>query len=381
MFLTSQQNEFRETVRDFALREVQPEAVRIDREETFPVELVKRMGERGLMGIPYPEQYDGAGLDTVCYALAVEELSRVCGSTGITLAAHISLGTSPIYEFGTAEQKRRYLPRLCRGETLGAFGLTEPGAGSDAGGTKTWARRDGDEWVVNGSKMWITNAGYSDVLVITALTDREQRVISSFLVEKCMPGYVIGPSEKKLGLRGSDTHALSFEDLHLPAEHLLGELGDGFRQALSTLNGGRISVGAMAVGLAQGALDAALSHSESRVQFGRPAARNQAIQFYLADMATRTEAARHLVLNAARMKDAGKPYIREGAMAKLFASETASFCADRAIQILGAAGYSKDHEVERIYRDAKLCEIGEGTSEIQRLVIVRQLLGGKKANY
>ncbi len=381
MFLTSQQNEFRETVRDFALREVQPEAARIDREETFPVELVKRMGERGLMGIPYPEQYDGAGLDTVCYALAVEELSRVCGSTGITLAAHISLGTSPIYEFGTAEQKRRYLPRLCRGETLGAFGLTEPGAGSDAGGTKTWARRDGDEWVVNGSKMWITNAGYSDVLVITALTDREQRVISSFLVEKGMPGYVIGPSEKKLGLRGSDTHALSFEDLHLPAEHLLGELGDGFRQALSTLNGGRISVGAMAVGLAQGALDAALSHSESRVQFGRPAARNQAIQFYLADMATRTEAARHLVLNAARMKDAGKPYIREGAMAKLFASETASFCADRAIQILGAAGYSKDHEVERIYRDAKLCEIGEGTSEIQRLVIVRQLLGGKKANY
>jgi alkylation response protein AidB-like acyl-CoA dehydrogenase len=368
MDLSPRQAGFRELVRDFADGEVKPRAAAIDREERFPEDLVARMRELGLMGIPYPEDQGGAGLDTVCYAIAVEEISRACGSTGITLAAHTSLGTNPIHLFGSPAQRQRWLPPLCAGQTLGAFGLTEPGAGSDAGGTRTWARREGSDWVINGSKMWITNAAYADVLVFTALTDRGKREISCFLVEKGTPGYEIGPAEKKLGLRGSDTHALSFEELRLPAENLLGVPGEGFKQMLQTLNGGRISIGAMSLGLAQGALDEALE-----VLGGLDL--RQSHSFYLADMATRIEAARHLVLHAARCKDAGRPYIQEGAMAKLYASETASWCADRAIQLLGSAGYTGAHAVERIWRDAKLCEIGEGTSEIQRLVIARQLLG------
>ena len=370
MDLSPTQQNFLDEVRDFAQREVKPRAAAIDAQEAFPHDLIARMRELKLMGIPYPREVGGAGLDTVCYALAVEEISRACGSTGITLAAHTSLGTYPIHAFGSAEQKERWLPRLCSGETLGAFGLTEPGAGSDAGSTRTWAARQGGGWVVNGSKMWITNAAHADVLVFTALTDREQRKISCFLVERGAHGYSMGPCEKKLGLRGSDTHALSFENLFLPEDALLGEPGKGFKQMLKTLDGGRISIGAMALGLAQGALDEIL-------EIFRGVTLRQSHAFYVADMATRVQAARHLVLDAARAKDAGRDIETLGAMAKLFASEAASWCADRAIQILGAEGYTRAHAAERIWRDAKLCEIGEGTSEIQRLVISRRLLETK----
>jgi alkylation response protein AidB-like acyl-CoA dehydrogenase len=372
-FLNEDQRMLREMVSDFAAREIQPLAAELDHEQRFPRESIGKMAELGLLGIPYPEEYGGAGMDTVCYAIAVEEIGRACGSTGLILAAHTSLGTNPIYMFGTEEQKRRYLPRLCGGQTLGAFGLTEPGAGSDAGGTRTRAVQDGDHWVINGSKMWITNAAYADYLVLTAVTDPDSREISCFIVEKGTPGYVIGAEEKKLGLRGSDTHALSFEDVRVPADHMLGPRGQGFKQMLKTLNGGRISIGALSVGLAQRALDEALRYSGERVQFGRPIRDNQVIAGYLADMAVRVEASRELVLRAARMKDAGMDYAQAGAMAKLFASETASWCADRAIQIHGGYGYTREYPVERLYRDAKLCEIGEGTSEIQRLVISRNL--------
>lgn len=368
MEFTREQQAFLDQVRSFAQEEVKPRARQIDLDEAFPLDLVSRMRELGLMGIPYPETVGGSGRDTVCYAMAVEEVSRACGSTGITLAAHTSLGTNPVYMFGSSAQKDAWLPRLCSGETLGAFGLTEPGAGSDAGGTRTWAEEKDGRWLVNGSKMWITNAAYADILVFTALTNREQREITCFLVEKNAPGYTMGPCEKKMGLKGSDTHALAFEGLELGPEAVLGRRGEGFKQMLKTLNGGRISIGAMALGLAQGALDEVLDVCHGmRLR--------QSLQFYVADMAVRIESARHLVYEAARAKDAGRDYIMLGAMAKLAASETASWCADRAMQVLGSAGYSNAHAAERIWRDAKLCEIGEGTSEIQRLVIARQLLG------
>ncbi len=374
-FLTEEQRMLLEMVRDFAEREVKPIAADLDRNEHFPREVFAKMAELGLLGIPYPEEYGGAGMDTVCYALAVEEVSWACGSTGLGMAAHTSLGTNPIFMFGTEEQKQRYLPRLCSGETLGAFGLTEPGAGSDAGGTKTHAVLEGDEWVINGSKMWITNAAYADYLVLTAVTDPQTREISCFIVEKGTPGYHIGAEEKKMGLRGSDTHALTFENVRVPKGNLLGERGKGFKQMLKTLDGGRISIGAMSVGLARRALEEAVQYSQDRVQFGKPISANQVIQGYLADMAVRVEASRELVLKAARLKDAGLDYHQAAAMAKLYASETASWCADRAIQIHGGYGYTREYPVERIYREAKLCEIGEGTSEIQRMVIARGLVG------
>ncbi|MCB1045614.1 MAG: acyl-CoA dehydrogenase [Calditrichaeota bacterium] len=376
-FLNEDQRMLREMVSDFAQREIQPLAAELDHDQRFPHETIGKMAELGLLGIPYPEEFGGAGMDTVCYAIAVEEVGRACGSTGLILAAHTSLGTNPIYMFGSPEQKAQYLPRLCSGQTLGAFGLTEPGAGSDAGGTRTQAVQDGDHWVINGSKMWITNAAYADYLILTAVTDTSKREISCFIIEKGTPGYTIGAEEKKLGLRGSDTHALSFEDVRVPASQMLGPRGQGFKQMLKTLNGGRISIGALSVGLAQRALDESLRYSQDRVQFGRPICDNQVIAGYLADMATRVEASRELVLRAARMKDAGMDYSQAGAMAKLFASETASWCADRAIQIHGGYGYTREYPVERLYRDAKLCEIGEGTSEIQRLVISRQLLDAR----
>ncbi|MCA9782870.1 MAG: acyl-CoA dehydrogenase [Candidatus Cloacimonetes bacterium] len=376
-FLNEDQRMLREMVSDFAQREIQPLAAELDHDQRFPHETIGKMAELGLLGIPYPEEFGGAGMDTVCYAIAVEEVGRACGSTGLILAAHTSLGTNPIYMFGSPEQKAQYLPRLCSGQTLGAFGLTEPGAGSDAGGTRTQAVQDGDHWVINGSKMWITNAAYADYLILTAVTDSSKREISCFIIEKGTPGYTIGAEEKKLGLRGSDTHALSFEDVRVPASQMLGPRGQGFKQMLKTLNGGRISIGALSVGLAQRALDESLRYSQDRVQFGRPICDNQVIAGYLADMATRVEASRELVLRAARMKDAGMDYSQAGAMAKLFASETASWCADRAIQIHGGYGYTREYPVERLYRDAKLCEIGEGTSEIQRLVISRQLLDAR----
>jgi butyryl-CoA dehydrogenase len=370
MFLTEQHSAFQKDLRSFAVKEVMPRAAEFDREQTFPIELVKRMGELGWMGLPYPTDVGGGGRDTLSYAIAVEEISRVCGSTGITLAAHTSLGTNPIFMFGDKEQHEKWLPQLCAGSTLGAFGLTEPGAGSDAGGTKTRARLDNGEWVVDGSKMWITNAAYADVLVITAVTDPEKREISCFLVERGMQGYEIGACEKKMGLKGSDTHELSFENLRLPPSALLGKRGDGFKQMLKTLDGGRISIGAMALGLAQGALDEVQEHLKGTHV-------RQSMAFDLADMALKVEASRHLVYHAARLKDAGESYSIPGAMAKLHASETASWCADRAMQLLGEAGLTGQFASERIWRDAKLCEIGEGTSEVQRLVISRHLLGAR----
>jgi butyryl-CoA dehydrogenase len=379
-FLTEEQIMLRDMVRDFALNEVKPIAAEIDENQRFPVENIQKMGELGLMGICFPEEYGGAGMDTVCYAIAVEELSRVCGSTGLTLAAHVSLGTAPIFMFGTEEQKKRYLPKLCSGEWIGAFGLTEPNAGSDAGGTETTAVKDNGSYVLNGTKIFITNASVSKVYVATAVTDKTKgtRGISSFIIESGTPGFSVGKKEKKMGVRGSDTAMLHFEDARIPAENLLGNEGEGFKQFLTILDGGRISIGAMALGIAQGCLDEALKYSGERKQFGKTLNRFQAIQFMLADMATEIECSRHLIYHAARLKDADQDYVQASSMAKLYASETAIRCANHAIQIHGGYGYTRDYPVERFLRDAKLCEIGEGTSEIQRLVIARTLLGGKE---
>lgn len=376
MFLTEEQQMLREMVRDFAQNEVKPRAAEIDETCEFPWETVNKMGELGLMGIVFPEEYGGAGMDYVCYAIAVEELSRVCASTGITLAAHISLGVYPLYAFGNEEQKRRWLPDLCSGRILGAFGLTEPNAGSDAAATETTAVRVNGGWVVNGTKRFITNASVSQVYTFTAVTDKSKgtKGISAFVIPRDTPGFAVERKENKLGIRGSDTAGLSFQDCFIPDESLLGKEGEGFKYFMDTLNGGRISIGAMALGIAQGALDEALKYAKERKQFNRPIADFQINQFKLADMATWIEAARHLVYHAARLKDAGKPFIKEASMAKLFASEIATRCCEMAIQIHGGYGYTRDYPVERMWRDAKLCEIGEGTSEIQRLVIARELL-------
>ncbi len=375
MFLTEEQQMLYDMVHDFAQNEVKPIAAEIDETCRFPWETVKKMGELGLMGIVFPEEYGGAGMDTVCYSIAVEELSRVCASHGITLAAHISLGVNPIYSFGNEEQKREWLPGLCTGEILAAFGLTEPNAGSDAGATQTTAQREGGSWVLNGTKRFITNASVSEVYSVTAVTDKSKgtRGISSFIVPKGTPGFSIDRKENKLGIRGSDTAGLIFEDCRIPAENLLGAEGEGFKHFLEILDGGRISIAAMALGIAQGAFDEALKYAREREQFGRPISSFQAIQFKLADMATWIDAARHLTYHASRLKDNGKNFIKEACMAKLFASEVATKIAEDAVQIHGGYGYTRDYPVERIWRDAKLCEIGEGTSEIQRLVIAREL--------
>jgi len=374
--LTPEQNQFRETIRDFVLKELEPIACGIEHGGEFPWKIVRKLGQMGIMGVNYPREYGGMGLDTVCYAIAVEEISRACGSTGITVAAHNSLAIAPIYLFGTEEQKRTYVPPLARGEKLGAFGLTEPEAGSDAGGTRTTAVRDGDSWVINGSKCFITNASVAETYVITARSSDAPGAhgISSFILEKGMKGLNVGKKENKMGLRGSDTAELFFENLRIPAENLLGKEGEGFKEFMVTLDGGRISIGAMALGIAQGALDKAIPRAKERIQFGRPIGTFQAVQWKLADMAVEVEAARQLIYHAARLKDAGQRYTRESAMAKLYASEAASFVTHQAIQIWGGRGYMEDHPLERYYRDARLCEIGEGTSEIQRLVIARQLL-------
>jgi len=329
------------------------------------------------MGLPFSEEYGGGGVDTICYAIAIEEISRVCGSTGITLAAHISLCTFPIYHFGNEEQKRKYIPKLASGEWIGALGLTEPGAGSDAGGIKTRAVLDGDEWVINGQKCFITNGSIADVVVLTALTDPEKgtRGISSFIVEKGTPGFRPGRDEEKMGLKGSITSELSFEDCRIPKENILGTPGEGFKQTLITLDGGRISIGAMALGLAQGAFERALAYSKERQQFGQPICNFQGVQWMLADMATEIEAARLMVYRAAWLEDQGVHFTKEAAMAKLYASEAAERVCFKALQIHGGYGYMREYEVERMYRDQRLCTIGEGTSEIQRLVIARQVLG------
>jgi alkylation response protein AidB-like acyl-CoA dehydrogenase len=377
--LTEEQDRLRDMLREFASQEIAPKAARYDEANEFPWENIKKMRDLGLFGMIFPEEYGGQGLDTLSYVLAVEEISRACASTGITLAAHVSLGTSPIFNFGTDAQKRKYLPALCSGEKLAAFGLTEPEAGSDAGGTKTRAVLEGNTYTVNGRKIYITNGSVCGTAVFTAVTTPGQGVkgISAFIIEKGTPGFSAGTREKKLGHRASDTVELLFENVKLPKENLLerdGKEGQGFKQFMKTLDGGRISIGAMSVGIAQAALDAALRYSRERKQFGKAISEFQAIQLLLADMATETEAARLLVYQVARLKDRGLPYTRQSAMAKLMASTVAMKCADTAIQIHGGAGYMTDHPVERYFRDAKLMEIGEGTSQIQRLVIARELL-------
>ncbi|RJP75065.1 MAG: acyl-CoA dehydrogenase [Candidatus Zixiibacteriota bacterium] len=376
MFLTEEQELLQQTVRDFAQNEVKPRAAKFDEQEFIDPDVLQMMGELGLMGIIFPEQYGGAGMDSLSYILAVEELSRVCASTGITLASHISLGVNPIYVFGTEEQKKKYLPPMCSGQALGSFGLTEPNAGSDAGGTETTAVRDNGQWVINGSKMFITNGSWAKTAVITAMTDRSKGIkgISAFIMEKDTPGFSVGKKIHKMGIRGSDTTELIFENCRIPEGNLLGKENEGFRQFMTILDGGRISIGAMALGIAQGAYDEALKYSKERQQFGQPISNFQAIQFALADMATEIEAARHLVYHAARLKDAGKSYATQAAMAKLYASETATRTCIKAIQIHGGYGYTKEYPVERMFRDVKVTEIGEGTSEIQRIVIARNLL-------
>ncbi|MBN1136035.1 MAG: acyl-CoA dehydrogenase [Anaerolineae bacterium] len=375
--LDEEQRLVRDMVRDFAQQELAPRAAQVDKTEEFPAESIRKMAELGLLGLPYPEKYGGGGGDYVSYAIAMEEVARACGTTALIYAAHVSLGCGPIYYFGTEEQKQKWLPRLCSGKGLGAFGLTEPEAGSDAGSTRTTAVRDGDSYVINGSKMWITSGAIADVVVATAKTDPAAgtRGISCFLVEKGTPGFIPGKNEPKMGLKGSVTSALSFEECRVPACNLLGKEGEGFRQMLITLDGGRISIGAMALGLAQAALDQATRYAKERKQFGQPIAKFQAIQWMIADMATEIDAARLLIYRAAAMKDAGQPFSKEAAMAKLYASETAERAAFKALQIHGGYGYSREYPVERIYRDQRLCSIGEGTSEIQRLVIARQVLG------
>jgi butyryl-CoA dehydrogenase len=367
----------RDMVHDLAQKEIAPRAAAVDKSEEFPAENIRKMAELGLLGLPYPEKYGGGGGDYLSYAIAVEEIARACGSTALILAAHISLGCGPIYDFGTEAQKQKWLPRLCSGQGLAAFGLTEPEAGSDAGSTRTTAVCDGDHYVLNGSKMWITSGAIADVVNCTAKTDPEAgtRGISCFLVEKGSPGFLPGKNEPKMGLKGSVTSALSFENCRVPAENLLGKEGEGFRQALITLDAGRISIGAMALGLAQAAFDQAVKYSRERVQFGQPIASFQAIRWMIADMATEIDAARMMVYRAAAMKDAGKRFTKEAAMAKLCASEVAERAAFKALQIHGGYGYSREYPVERIYRDQRLCSIGEGTSEIQRLVIAREVLG------
>jgi len=375
--LTQEQRMMRKMVRDFAEKEIVPIVQEMDASGQFPWEVLRKMGSLGLLGLPIPEEYGGAGADTVTYAIAVEEISRACGSVGITLAAHTSLGLYPIYRFGTEQQKHKYLPHLASGEGLAAFGLTEPEAGSDAGAIKMTAVLDGDQWVINGQKIFITSGSIADVVIIAALTDKTAgtRGISNLLVEKGTPGFRPGRDEEKMGLKGSVTSQLFFEDCHVPKENLLGQPGEGYKQFLIALDGGRIGIGAMAVGLAQGALDAAVKYSKERVQFGQPIARFQAIQWMIADMATEIEAARWMIYRAAWLKDKGVRFSKEAAMAKLYASEAAERACFKAIQIHGGYGYMKEYNVERIYRDNRLTTIGEGTSEIQRLVIARQVLG------
>ncbi|QQG65611.1 acyl-CoA dehydrogenase [Desulfobulbus oligotrophicus] len=371
--LTEEQNLIRDMVRSFAETEVAPSAAERDEQEHFDRALMfDRLGELGLTGIVFPEEYGGGGADYISYAIAVEELSRVCGSTGVTLSAHLSLCANPIFMFGTEEQKQKFLTPLATGEKLGAFGLTEPSAGSDAGGTKTTAVRDGNEWILNGSKIFITNAGEAETYVVLARSDKtaqKHRGISAFIVEKGTPGFSFGKKEKKMGIRSSPTMELVFENCRIPAENLLGQEGQGFKVAMQTLDGGRIGIAAQALGIAQGALDATLAYAKEREQFNKPIAAFQGVSFQLADMATQIEAARLLVYNAAYRASAGLSYSNESAMAKLFASETAMKVTTQAVQLYGGYGYTREFPVERMMRDAKITEIYEGTSEIQRVVI------------
>jgi butyryl-CoA dehydrogenase len=374
--LTEEQQIIKKMVRDFAEKEIRPRAIEIDKEAKFPLDIFKKLGELGILGIPFPEKYGGSGGDTISYALAAEEIGRACGSTGLSYAAAVSLGASPLYYFGTEEQKKKYLKPLAEGKALGSFGLTEPNAGSDAGGTQTTAKKEGDTYIINGEKCFITNASFAETVIVTAVTGKNEKgkkTISSFIVPTATEGVSITSNYDKMGVRGSDTAEIVLENVQVPEENLLGEADKGFKQFLYTLDGGRISIGALAVGIAQASLEKALAYAKERKQFGQPISKFQAIQFKLADMAMETELARNMVHKAAWLKDENKPFSKEAAYAKLFATETAFRAANQAIQIHGGYGYMREYEVERYLRDAKLLEIGEGTSEIQRLVIAREL--------
>lgn len=374
--LTDEQELVREAVREFAQNDVAPIAAEIDRDHRFPSELIPRMAELNLMGMPYPEKLGGAGADYLSYIIAAEEISRVCATTSVILMAHSSLASWPIYKFGTPEQHERYLRDMTAGRRLGAFALTEPAAGTDAAAGTTTAVLKGDEYVLNGSKIFISNAPFAEIYIVFAKTDPDAgtRGISAFIVERDTPGFSVGDPEHKLGIRGSSTPPVYLSDVHVPVQNLLGGEGNGFKVAMQTLDGGRIGIAAQALGIGQSAFDASVAYAKERVQFGKPIANLQAIQWMIADMATEIDAARLLVYRAASNYDNGRPYSTEGAMAKLFASETATRVAGKAIQIHGGYGYTDSYPVERNYRDAKITEIYEGTSEVQRMVIARSCL-------
>lgn len=378
LFKTTDRHEaFRAQIRDFAERELKPMTFVLDRENRFPEDIVKELGKMGVMGVPYPKEYGGMGLDTLSYAIAVEELARVDGGTGVILSAHVSLGSWPIFAFGTEEQKRKYFVPLAKGDKIGAFGLTEPNAGSDAGGTETIAVLEGDCYILNGNKIFITNADQADTYIVFAVTtpDKGTRGISAFIVEKGWEGFTFGQHYDKMGIRSSSTAELIFNNVKVPKENLLGEEGQGFKIAMATLDGGRIGIASQALGIAQGAYEKALEYSKERVQFGQPICQQQVISFKLADMATKLRASRLLVYSAAELKENHEPYGMESAMAKQYASDMCLEIVNDALQIFGGNGYLKGMEVERAYRDAKICTIYEGTNEIQRVVIASHIIG------
>jgi len=374
--LTDEQRMMRNMVRDFAQTEIMPVAAQYDESHEFPLQNIKKMGQNGLMGIPIPEEYGGAGADFLSYILAIEEISRADASHGVILAVHTSVGTLPILYFGTEEQKRKYIPRLASGEMIGAFALTEPNAGSDAAGISTTAVRRGDNYVLNGTKRFITNGGYAGVFTVLAVTDKSKKAagITAFLVDKGTPGFKIGKTERKMGLNASSTTELIFEEAMVPVENVLGKEGEGIKAALACLDGGRIGIGAQGLGIAQAALDAALGYAKDRKQFGKAIVDFQAIQFMLADMATQVEAARLLVYQAANLRMLGLPYAKQASMAKMYATDTAMKVSTDAVQIFGGYGYSSEYPVERYMRDAKVTQIYEGTNQIQRIVIAKNLV-------
>ena len=380
LYFSEEHKMLRDMVKEFAQNEVKPLAQELDEKGEFPHETVKKMSDLGLMGIPWEEKYGGTGMDTLALVIAIEELGKVCCSTAATLMAHTSLGTAPIVMFGTEEQKSKYLPSLASGEKIGAFGLTEPNAGSDAGNTQTRAVLDGEQYIVNGEKAFCTNAGVSSVLIFTAVIveNGKENGISAFVVESDTEGISFNPPEKKMGWCASDTRSVFFKDMCIPKSAILGNPEKGFKQFLQTLTSGRITIGALSIGTAQGAFDKALAYSQEREAFGKSINRFQGVSFKLSDMATQIEASRHLVYHAAWIKDQGLPAIREASMAKLFSSETAMKVTTEAIQVFGGYGYIKEYDVERFFRDAKILEIGEGSSEIQRMVIARQILNSSQ---
>ena len=379
--LSKQQQMVQKMYREFAENEVKPLAKKVDAEEYFPKETVEKMGKLGMMGIYFPTSVGGAGGDVLSYVMAVEELSKVCGTTGVIVSAHTSLCAAPIYENGTPEQKAKYLPKLCSGEWLGAFGLTEPGAGTDAQGQQTIAKEEDDCWVLNGSKIFITNAGFADVFIVIAVTDhvldkkgRPTKLCSAFIVERTDPGFSVGKAEDKMGIRGSSTCELIFEDCKIPKDRMLGVRGKGFQLAMATLDGGRIGIASQALGIAEGALEETVAYVKERKQFGKPIAKLQAIQFMLADMEIGVETARQMVIHTLQLAEAHLPYGKEAAVAKCYAGDVAFKVAGDAVQVLGGYGYSREYPVEKLLRDAKILQIYEGTNQIQRSVVAGQLL-------